>query len=87
VAVESISEVDSIYWFDNEGNRPTVRAIIEHVRLINDVDTSYPIIMGPDGRVMDGMHRIARAVLEDRPAISAVILPQLPETDYRNIFP
>lgn len=33
-------------------------------RLIHDVDLSFPIILGPDGRVMDGMHRIARAVME-----------------------
>jgi hypothetical protein len=29
----------------------------------------------PDGRVMDGMHRIARALVEQRKAIGAVRLP------------
>ncbi len=32
----------------------------------------------PDGRVIDGMHRIARALVEQRKAIGAVRLPVLP---------
>jgi hypothetical protein len=58
ILVASIREIDSVYWFD-EPEQPTVRNVVEHVRLIQEVDVSYPIILGPDGRVMDGMHRIA----------------------------
>ena len=87
VGVDSIDEVDSIYWFDNNRHQPTVRAVVNHVRLICDVETGYPIILGPDGRVMDGMHRIARAILENRPSLTAVRLPQLPEPDHRNCKP
>ena len=86
VDVESITEVDSVYWFDDT-ERPTVRSIVEHVRLIQEVDTSHPIILGADGRVMDGMHRIARAMLEGRAAIPAVRLETHPEPDYRNCRP
>ena len=32
-------------------------------------DVAYPIILGHDGRVMDGMHRIARALLDGRAEI------------------
>ena len=87
VPVASIGEIDSVYWFDGDRHRPTVRAVVEHARLIQNVDTSYPIILGPDGRVMDGMHRIARAVLEDRMVISAVTFSELPEPDYRDCAP
>ena len=76
-----------MYWFDNDHQRPTVRAVIDHVRLIGEVDATYPIILGPDGRVMDGMHRIARAILENRPTIAAVRLAGLPEPDHRNCAP
>ena len=31
------------------------------------MSTSYPIIPGPDNRVMDDMHRIAKALLKTRP--------------------
>lgn len=61
--LSSVQQVDSVYWFD-DSEPPTVRNVIEHVRLIQAVDLSYPIILGVDGRVMDGMHRIARAILE-----------------------
>jgi hypothetical protein len=79
-------EIDSVYWFD-EGQRPTVRKVVEHFRLVQDVDRSYPIILGPDGRVMDGMHRVARALLDGRTTISARRLPVLPDPDYRNCRP
>lgn len=81
VPLDGIDEVDSVYWFD-EFQRPTVRKVVEHVRLIQEVDLSFPIILGVDGRVMDGMHRIARAILEGRSTIIAVQLDFHPEPDY-----
>jgi hypothetical protein len=46
--------------------RPTVRAVVAHARLMLDAGVSFPVILGPDGRVMDGMHRIARVLLGGR---------------------
>lgn len=82
----AVGEVDSVYWFD-AAHQPTVRAVIEHLRLIADVDLAYPVILGPDGRVMDGMHRIARALLDGRPAIPAVRFDELPAPDFRDCDP
>ncbi len=81
IALADIDELDSNYWFDH-GEQPTVRRIVEHFRLTQAVDMSFPVILGPDGRVMDGMHRIARALLEDRPSIAAVRLPATPDPDF-----
>lgn len=83
VAISSISEIDSVYWFGVDQERPTVRKVVEHARLIGETDMSYPIILGWDGRVMDGMHRIARALLDDQPTITAVRFEQPVEPDYR----
>ena len=66
VPLREIREIDEVYWFDDEHERPTCRAVLNHMRLIQDVDTSYPIILGADGRVMDGMHRVAKALLQGR---------------------
>lgn len=66
------------------GRRQTVAL---HVRLTQEVDTAYPIIVGPDGRVMDGRHRVVRALLEHRPTIAAYRLRALPPPDYRNCRP
>jgi hypothetical protein len=88
VPLESIGEVDTVYWFTaGPDDLPTVRAVVGHVRLIQAVDPSYPVILGSDGRVMDGMHRIARALLEGRTTIAAVRFPTDPEPDYRNCDP
>jgi hypothetical protein len=87
VSVDSIGEVDTAYWFDASSEVPTVRKVIEHVRLISEVDTSYPIILGYDGRLMDGMHRIARALLEGRNVVSAVRFSSPPEPDFRSCLP
>jgi hypothetical protein len=87
VPLDEIGEIDSNYWFDDDRQEPTVRRVVEHVRLIDEVDPSYPVILGPDGRVMDGMHRIARALLEGRATIAAVRLETVPEPDYRDCRP
>jgi hypothetical protein len=86
IAITSIGQVDTDYWFCF-GPDPTVRRIIDHVHLIQAVDCSYPIILGSDGRVMDGMHRVARAILEGRPTIRAVRFEVDPAPDYQNCVP
>lgn len=86
VEVASIGEVDTVYWFD-ELHPPTVRSVIDHARVIAEVDPSYPIILGHDGRVMDGMHRIARAILDGRATIAAVRFAEPIEPDHRNCRP
>lgn len=86
VTLDDLSEIDSEYWFD-ELERPTVRKVIEHFRRVDEVDPSYPVILGPGNRVMDGMHRVARALLESRPTIKARRFRELPEPDYRECRP
>lgn len=87
VRVADIAEVDTPYWFDSSAEIATVRKVVEHVRLIEEVDMSYPIILGFDGRVMDGMHRVARAILEGRETIDAVRFTDAIEPDHRNCRP
>jgi len=87
VDIDSIDQVDTNYWFSDDLWPPTVRLIVEHVQLIQEVDTSFPVVLGPGGRVMDGMHRLARAMLDGRSTINAVRLEDLPPADYRNCTP
>ncbi|RBY79155.1 hypothetical protein DQ239_05720 [Blastococcus sp. TF02-09] len=87
VPVSSFRELDTPHWW-MPGDAPlTVNDVITHMRLVRDVDPAYPVILGSDGRVMDGMHRIARAVLEERETIRAVRFPVDPEPDVRNCRP
>lgn len=87
VAIESIAEVDGVYWFDDRAERPTVRKVVEHVRLIQAVSMEHPIILGADGRVMDGMHRIANALLRGDDHIDAVQFEANPKPDFRSCHP
>ena len=83
VPIASIQELDTAYW-----SQPlTVRDVADHVRLVQAVDPSYPIILDADGGVMDGMHRVVRALLEGRETIAAVRFDVHPEPDYRNVEP
>lgn len=86
VPLASISEIDTEYWFD-EISRPTVRNVVEHARLMARVDMSWPILLGHDGRVMDGMHRIGRALLDGTPTISAKQFPEPIPPDHSNCRP
>ncbi len=82
VALDSIREIDEVYWFDDDEQKPTCRNVLLHMRLIEECDLSYPIILGADGRVMDGMHRVAKALLEGRLEIEARRFEQDPEPDH-----
>src|SRR3974377_2206823 len=64
IPLSSIKELDEPYWYDH-GYVPTCRSIAEHAKLINETDLRYPIILSSDGRVMDGMHRVAKAAMQN----------------------
>jgi len=80
VPLSSISELDELFWFD--GVDATCRAVALHAKLIMETDLAYPIILSSQGRVMDGMHRVCKALLENNPTIAAVQFQQDPEPDY-----
>lgn len=82
VTVQSIREIDEVYWFDGEENLPTCRQVLLHMRLVEETDLRYPIIMGADGRVMDGMHRVVKALSQDLVDIEAVQFDEDPAPDY-----
>ncbi|NAR52587.1 hypothetical protein [Acinetobacter haemolyticus] len=83
VALNDIQELNEAYWFTDE--YPTTQQIIEHIQLIQDADLNYPIILCAQGRVMDGMHRVAKASLLKHSDILAVQFEQTPEPDFMNI--
>lgn len=82
VPLSEIWELDEVRWFVDERHSPTCRAVLEHMRLVMDADPAYPILLGQDGRVMDGMHRVLRVALEGGDRIAAKRFSQDPEPDY-----
>lgn len=85
--LSEIRELDEPYWYDLEGDRPTCKSIAEHIRLVQCTDLSYPIIICPAGRVMDGMHRVVKAFVEGRKSLLAYRLPVMPTPDYVGVDP
>ncbi|WP_199851011.1 MULTISPECIES: hypothetical protein [unclassified Halomonas] len=74
VQLSDIQEVDESYWYNADDPPPTCRDLVDHMRLVEATDLAYPIILSPDGRVMDGMHRVAKALLLGRTEIMALRL-------------
>jgi len=85
VPLSEIRELDEP-WF-GEDERPTWRAMLEHVRLIDEADLAYPIILSASGAVMDGMHRIAKATLQGHQEIAAVQFDEDPPPDHVGLGP
>ena len=83
VALADIRELNEAYWFPDQF--PTTQQILGHFQLVQDADLSYPIILCAEGRVMDGMHRVAKASLLRHSHILAVQFEQTPEPDFINV--
>jgi len=82
----AIRELDAPFSAEADGTL-TWRAVVEHVGLIEAADLSFPIILSSDGSVMDGMHRVAKAVLLGRTTIQALRFTNDPEPDYVGVQP
>lgn len=84
IALSEIRELDEAYWFEDA---PSCRSVVEHARLIAEADLRHPIILAADGGVMDGMHRVARAMLDGLSTIEAVRFEDNLEPDYIGVDP
>ncbi len=87
IPLSAIRELDEPYWDGDPTKSITCRQIAEHARLIRDCDFTFPVILSSDGRVMDGMHRICKALIEGLSDIEAVRFQHDPEPDYIGVHP
>ncbi len=85
VAVADVAEANENWWYNGAEAMPTPRSIALHVSLINKVDLSHPIILSAEGRLMDGMHRVVKAIAEGRTHIPAVRFIKTPAPDFVNV--
>ena len=87
VLLSEIRELDEPYWGGERANQITCREIVGHARLMLECDLTFPIILSSDGRVMDGMHRVCKALLEGSSEIEAVRFVHDPDPDYIGVHP
>ena len=83
VSLDHIQELHEPYWFPKR--YPNTLELIEHFKLIQEGDLAYPIILYPEGRVMDGMHRVVKAHMQNLSSISAVQLTVMPHPNFMNV--
>jgi hypothetical protein len=56
----------------------TIREFVTHMQAVLDADLKYPIIIDEDGEIMDGRHRIMKALLMKKKIIKAVRFKENP---------
>ena len=77
---ESVPKLDRDCWFDNE-KPPTLRRVAEHCRRILESTKEFPVILNDDGSLMDGGHRLCRALIEGKTTVTAVQFKVMPMPD------
>jgi len=75
------------YHFRRSDRGLLARDVALHASLINETGLDHPIILSQGGRVMDGMHRVCRALIEGREAVRCVRFEQDPEPDHIDVAP
>jgi len=63
------------------GNVKSLDTFLYHMVRVQDSDYTIPIILGWDGYIMDGWHRLIKAILEGRKTIEAYRLEGYIEPD------
>jgi len=69
-----VDHLNVYYQYD----RLTLRDMVTHMMAVNDADMNMPIILDEDGELMDGRHRIMKALLIGLETVKAVRFDQNP---------
>ena len=85
VPLSTVRELDETCFGEEEPL--TWRTMLEHMKLIDEADLSFPIILSSSGAVMDGMHRVMKAARQGRDDIAAVQFGEDPEPDHVGVGP
>lgn len=81
-----MAELDENHWFAH-GEPPTPRALLAHWQLVQAADLRFPITVSAQGRVMDGMHRILKALHLGHTHIAAQQFAVTPPPDFIGVHP
>lgn len=85
VPLADIAEIHENWWYQEPGVAPTPQSFADHMKLVQAADPIYPIILCADGRLMDGMHRVVKALIAGQNTIQAVKFDVTPPPDFINI--
>jgi len=64
------------------GENVSVKSFARHFKRMEATGSDYPVILDDDGFIMDGWHRVAKALAQGKATIKAVRFAETPEPDY-----
>lgn len=73
---------DNWYWFDSNEERINYDKFLHHYKRCQEADLNYPILIFPDNKIADGVHRLVKAKLLGLDTIPAVLFDHLPEANF-----
>jgi len=76
-SIKDIIIDDKLFW-----KLDTTRDFLVHYEKVSQANLDYPIIINAEGGIMDGRHRLVKAILEGRESIKAVKFVVTPKPDY-----
>lgn len=65
-----------------ESGDMVIKDFAKHMKRAMQTDLNYPVILNDDGFIMDGWHRIAKALFLGMATIKAVRFDKTPDCDY-----
>ncbi len=75
--VSEFAELDLDCWFGTE-YEPTLRKVTAHSVKINEASLDHPVILNHDGSLMDGGHRLCKALILGHTTVRAVQFSEIP---------
>ena len=61
----------------------TIKDFVSHMQMVTDANLEQPIILDDNGRIFDGRHRVAKAILDGKDSIKAVRFIKDPPVTFR----
>jgi len=73
----SAIDLSTYPWGDNG----YISDFLFQMKRVQEADLSFPIVQNPNGFIIDGWHRVCKAILNGQTTIKAVRLVVMPEPD------
>lgn len=74
--------VEFMYQNDNITPDTSLAEFVKHMKLVMNVDLEYPIMLSPLNTLLDGRHRLARAIYLGNKTIKAIKFDVMPNVGF-----
>lgn len=79
VAVCPLVDQEKVSWFN--GHDVPLNEVAHHIRRVVHANCHHPILLAPNGRIIDGMHRLLQAYLANKQTLKAKRLMHMPQPE------